>query len=654
MKRLFFLFTVFFLVSVAAYNQSLVSYDWGDALYEDAPGAMYDTVAAAFLKSITRLEMVYNDDGDLDEYQLVHQKIKINNNQALERFNTLSFPLYSYGEIIDLKARFIGKDNKFIELDTTHLKTVDKEEDTYKLLAIEGAQAGGIIEYYWIRKGYRNLFDKHLLQTNYPKRHAAFDITCPYNLRFISKSYNGAPNMVETIDTVKRTRVLALGAYDIPALRSERYAHYEANLQRVEYSVAYNFSYNQDRRIYSRDQSAQYFHKSVATLNSEENKAFISIAKKIKISKKMSTEEKIRVIENYVKTNFQLINESVYGLDISSINGIFATKYADKLGYSRLFSALFKHFDIEFDLVVTCNKSKRKFDNEFDGYNFLVDNLFYFPQIKNFLDPNSIYNRLGIIDTDFVGNEALFYKTVNIGGVESLMPVSGFIPENDYTQSRHSTIINMKINAETPSLEYKIVHSFSNYMAALLQPFMYFVDNEQKILLAEDFLQADKNSNRLINWSISNIKPEEWFVKPLIINGVLSGNMFINRAGNDLLLRIGELIGKQVEMYQEKDRKLPIESETTRCYDRVIELEIPNGYEIINPEALKMKVELIENDNVEAYFYSDYSFSGKKLTVNCTEGYKKIFYPVEKYAEYVAVINAAADFNKIVLILKKK
>jgi len=140
-------------------------------------------------------------------------------------------------------------------------------------------------------------------------------------------------------------------------------------------------------------------------------------------------------------------------------------------------------------------------------------------------------------------------------------------------------------------------------------------------------------------------------VKPLVISSTLSGNMLVSRAGNDLLFRIGELIGKQVEMYQEKDRKLPVEAEAARHYDRLLTLEIPEGYAIANPEVLNMKIELIENGQVEAYFYSDYTLSGKLLTVKCTEGYKKARFPVEKYSEYVAVINAAADFNKIVLIL---
>ena len=170
----------------------------------------------------------------------------------------------------------------------------------------------------------------------------------------------------------------------------------------------------------------------------------------------------------------------------------------------------------------------------------------------------------------------------------------------------------------------------------------------------QGLLQIDANSNKLLNWEVANDKPTDWFLNPLIISGALSGDMLVIRAGNDILFKIGEMIGKQAEMYHEKDRVLPIETETTRSYDRELSLEIPDGFEISNLEDLKMKVELIQDGETDAYFYSDYTITDNKLTVKCTEGYKKLFYPVEKYSEYVDVINAAADFNKIVLILKRK
>ena len=636
----------------ASFAQNIVDYDWGEAIFDEAPGAMYDTTAAYFIKSFNHLEMVYNDEGELAGYQLIHNKIKVNNNDALERFNKIVFSLNSFNDIITLKARFIGKNGKVIELDKSHLKSVEEEETSYMLLAMEGAEAGGIIEYFWVRKGYRNLFGSHVLQTNYPKRHLIFEIICPANLQFIAKSYNGAPSANETIDTVAMTRSLLLESFDIPALNRERESFYEANLQRVEYTIAYNYGNNIDR-IFDSSQLARYIQSGITTLQPDEQKSLKTVAKKIKLSKKMTTEEKIRFIENYVKTNYQLIDDKVAGLDITTIPGIVDTKYANETGYTRLFAALFNHFSISFELLITCDKTERRFDKDFDGYNFMDKYLFYFPEMKDFIDPNSMYNRMGVIGSEFIGNAAFFLRPVNANGIDLLIPYFGQIPENDYTKSVQITKADIKIFPLEPSTKYTIMHSFSGYSASILQPYMYFASNENKQIIVNEYLIADKSSNILSELEILNYKPAEWFVKPLEIKGTLTGNMLINRAGNDLVFRIGELIGKQVEMYQEKDRKLPVESEIARSYERILNVEIPEGYKIINPEALIMKTELIENGDVAAYFYSDYTLTEKELTVKCNEVYKKSLFPAEKYSEYVAVINAAADFNKIVLILKK-
>ena len=633
----------------SAIAQTLVSYDWGEP-FLDETHAMYDTTAASFLKSITRLEKAYSEEGELESYQLVHQKIKINNNEALELFNTISFSLSTFSEIVSLKARFIGRDGRVVELDASHLRTIENEDGTFKLLAIEGAEAGGIIEYFWVRKGFRNLYGNQRLQSGFPKQYVVFEITCPANLRFISTSYNGAPEMVESIDTATLTRTYLLEAHDVPALRPERYSFYEANLKRVEYTLAYNYGYSPDR-IYDRAQLAQYFQKYLLTLHSSEERALKRVARKIRPPRRLSDEGKIRYIENYVKTNFQLFDEKTPGLDISTITGIANTNYADPTGYIRLFSALFQHYNLPFNIVLTCDKSKRRFDSSFDGYNFLDDILFYFPAIDNFLDPNTMYNRLGIIGSEYIGNQALFFKPA---AGNMLVAEAGIIPDNDYTESMHNTVAHVKISPQEPLAHYTTTHSFTGHTASFLQPFMHIAGNENRLRFVQEILQTDASSNRLLDWTISNERPADWFLKPLVVTGALSGDMLVSRAGNYLLFRIGELIGKQVEMYHEKDRVLPVETEATRSYDRKLTIEIPDGYEIQNPEVLMMSVELVQNGQVEAFFYSEYTIKENILTVKCTEGYKKTFFPVEKYTEYVNVINAAADFNKIVLILREK
>ena len=142
-------------------------------------------------------------------------------------------------------------------------------------------------------------------------------------------------------------------------------------------------------------------------------------------------------------------------------------------------------------------------------------------------------------------------------------------------------------------------------------------------------------------------------VNPLIVNSNLSSSHFINRAGQKLLLKIGDLIGPQSELYQEKDRNLPVENDFNREYHRVITFTIPDGYSIKNLNELNMSVQPFKNDADGVGFTSTYKLEGNKLIVNSDEYYKQITFPIESYEKYRSVINAAANFNKIVLVLEK-
>jgi hypothetical protein len=54
------------------------------------------------------------------------------------------------------------------------------------------------------------------------------------------------------------------------------------------------------------------------------------------------------------------------------------------------------------------------------------------------------------------------------------------------------------------------------------------------------------------------------------------------------------------------------------------------------------------------FFRSAYSQQGQKLTVTSTEAYHQIYWPKKDFEAYRSVINASANFNKIVLVLEKK
>ena len=86
---------------------------------------------------------------------------------------------------------------------------------------------------------------------------------------------------------------------------------------------------------------------------------------------------------------------------------------------------------------------------------------------------------------------------------------------------------------------------------------------------------------------------------------------------------------------------------------RTLKIILPKGVTAKNLEKFNMNFKTDLNNKTEAGFVSSYTEKDGVITVTNTEFYNIVNYPLEKFNDYKNVINAAADFNKIVIMLTK-
>jgi hypothetical protein len=128
---------------------------------------------------------------------------------------------------------------------------------------------------------------------------------------------------------------------------------------------------------------------------------------------------------------------------------------------------------------------------------------------------------------------------------------------------------------------------------------------------------------------------------------------FIEKAGPRVLFKVGLLIGLQIEMYRDEQRTSMVENDNNRNYGRIIKIHLPAGYTVKNVEQLKMNFSYSNDDKTPFLFKSDFETKGNILEIKISEFYKEIFVPVDRYEDFRKVVNAAADFNKVTLVLEK-
>lgn len=181
------------------------------------------------------------------------------------------------------------------------------------------------------------------------------------------------------------------------------------------------------------------------------------------------------------------------------------------------------------------------------------------------------------------------------------------------------------------------------------------VDEEKKQELLKSVMESKATNPDYTNLTAAD-KTDIDFMRDagFIILSDFSTASLLETAGDKLLLNFGEIIGPQVELYDQENKERSAESDFNRWYYRRLVFRVPEGYRIANPEASEMKITGNAGGETAFGFISSWTYSGDTYTVDIDEYYKRIFIEPSEFAGFRNVVNAAANFNKVVLILEKK
>ncbi len=636
-----------------------IQYDWVKSPSLSKFNTKDTNVAFVFLKNFESHEFL-DTDGGLKEFILVHKRIKVFTDKGIDRYNKLYLPVYDDKSFIIEKARVINSKGEIILLRKEDIKEgVDEESEMkFRYFALEGIDKGSEIEYIYmysrnpVIKGVLNYVQTNELQFDYE-----YEMIVPERLKMVFKVYNDHKKVMQDTSRVFEELMKSRWSlkYDsVVGLASERSAANDASLIYFGYKLSANYATNaKDLHNYGELSKLIYanFHEGV----SKDDLKFIhKISKKIDFPSNATDRQKIRAIEEYVKSNVRNIDasfDSKISMQILWDSKIFSTNKS-----MLLFAGLFDIHKINYQIGLTSDRFEYKFDPDFELWGFADEFIFYFPSIKDYTTPN-YYDRLGFFDYNLIHNYGLFVKRVEIAGDKYGVGQVQFIPKNDYQASADTLIVEVDFKKQGfTDTEYNIYHSVSGYKADYLQPYYQEIDDQEgQKKYRESLLTFLDDDGKVKEFEVKNLNIASYGVAPVRSTGILESDKFFEKARDNYLFKVGELIGPQMEMYSAKDRKLPVEEFYARHYDRTIVFTIPDGYSALNLEKLNMN-QTYENEKGEELmgFVSSYEQQGDKVTVKISEFYKEIHFPVEIFKDYQRIINAAADFNKVVVIFNKE
>jgi hypothetical protein len=599
------------------------------------------------LKDKILIELAYESSGQLVEYSTRHTIIHFNNEKGIEEMNKIYVAYGSILEEMDLKGRTITSEGKIIPLSKSSVKKVDNLENSgpYLIFAMEGIDKGAEIEYMYTNKKTASTNSSWTLQNSIIHKDVDVDIYSPLNLIYEARGYNGFPQFV-TDTVLKDKNHISSGIDFIDGLIEEKYSSYDANKMRFDYQLTYN-TVKGNARLYSWEYCGTDLYNAIFNFEKAEIKAMDKLISKLGLSSMKTDDEKIQALEQFMKTN---INQSG---DNISIDKMLEVKYGNDFSLERLYVGAAKQMNIPVEVVLTTDRTNHRFDNNFASWNNLREYLVYYPSLDKYLCCSNYLSRLGFPPPEYTANKGLFIKETTLGDIRTGISKIKYIEAPVYTLSQNNLTESVSFNPETFTPTVHVTQEYTGYHAYYIQPAVFYMDANQKTELMDNLSKFIGKETIVKSNKISGTDKTEILIKPFVVESVLETPQLVENAGNKYLFKVGALIGEQAELYQEKARQSDAEITYAHSFTRNIEIKIPDGYKIKNPDDINIKKEYISDGKALSTFVSTYKIEGNVIKINIYEDYEAITYPKEKFEPFRAVINASADFNKVVLIFEK-
>jgi hypothetical protein len=621
--------------------QEIKSYEWAEKpVFQPIPEEYKNQPAIALLDK----REVYSRVGQYTYASFImnHLAIKINNAEEISKYNTVKVEENGFIRTVrDFHARIIKPNGeiKIIPQD----KIIETEVGKVKSIVFEGVEAGDILEYYFILKKFPRSYDVEVFQRQIPILEAEYKITMDgAKIRVLSSEIfelSVNQNAFSSDTQIYRAKNI------IPFVKESDAANLK-NLVKIIY-IAGQF-YKFDLWDYSLNEQFNNIHFNY--FNQKIAKSFIQ---NLNLND-LSVDEKLIKLDQYIKENFDFIKRGEKPAKIKNLSEGKLKLIPEDI--FELYVFALKELKIPSLGVVGMNRFSGTVHETTHFYPISHDFVFYIPEIKKFISPYDRTFTYGLSDYNLQSSYGLSYDNKLKAGsriAKFEFPVTPL----EYTSINTQTKVVLKEDLTTLLLNTEYASTGYNGLQDRMT-LQYLKENEEEKVVLDYVKNTAINEIdvKLLEHSFENQEIKNNYSNvPFVMKVKMETNeAFTENAGNLLLINIGKIIGKQINLFQETERKNDIDLKYTQKFQHKITFMIPNGYSIESYKDLIYDVKMNYDENKTCYFKSTSKIEGSELIVEIEGANKDIHYSKSLYDEYRKVINASADFYKSSIILKPK
>jgi hypothetical protein len=655
MKNLKLVICLVTLFSSVFWNLPANAFSWDDkpTLHKNIKAEWLKKSAIIIKEDIQKVFQLNDSKKGIEVLYSMHKIVRVNDTKGLEIFNKVQVSYSDKYKILNVQARVITPSGKVIELPQSAFKDQETEgQVAVKLFAFEGAEIGSELEYIYTMQMPFNEYGSYRMQDEFPTLSSSYEIVSLPMMKFEMKTYGDIKIVKDTL--IDEKRYLSARVENLDGIEEEPMASYLAHFARMEFKLAYNLN-SPEVRLNTWNDAAKNIYNNYYIFSDKDKELIKEITENKELKALTDNEQKTIWIENYIKSRY-FVHDGKLDEDADQIKSILKNKLTTEYGLKRLFTLVFLESKIKFEFGFTSNRFQKRFDYSFDNLDNLDNMLIYFPDTKKFLAPLEVLYRYPFFPAAWGLNDGLFVKVVSIGDYNNALPEKRYIDLPGFTANSHNHYVTLKFNTTMDTLMVNTRAEFKGLNAVPILPvFALQSDKEKMEEVVKQLIQLQEEGDKITDMKWENGKLETLNTdKPLIISGITHATTIIEKAGNKFIINIGAVIGRQSELYDTKKRQFEADMSEPHQLLRTIRFTIPDGYTVSNPNDSKLNFIAKDNSKEFAKFISDYKIEGNEMIINIEEIYYSPIVQLAYFEELRKVINAAADFNKVKLVLTKK
>ena len=168
---------------------------------------------------------------------------------------------------------------------------------------------------------------------------------------------------------------------------------------------------------------------------------------------------------------------------------IFKNGYGDEKAFVKLIKAILESLEITHEIVVTGDRTKLRFYEGFDSWNYLTDYLFYLPEQNKYLAPHDMFYRYGSVSPEQTAMKGLFIKPEQITDYNYPVTRVAYIPEAPYQDNMNNLDITIDFDDDLINTNVDVKRTYTGTEASIYKYALSRIYEDQKKEMLEGLVE---------------------------------------------------------------------------------------------------------------------------------------------------------------------